>query len=805
MKTIDIRITIVVLCFFLAESLAKSQDVGATFCWHYNEIYGGHSYPANQSIAKQKLPDGTHWSVTTEWWENMAEEIEFSGIDFVALLSRGTTPDAPDRGNGNPKHITKLVNAMNLTGATFKLCIFDDCPNSWTGAKNWNESGGAVYSTDNPKFDCSVTANWQYIYDYNIKPTIEAIPDAKRYKIDGRMVIWFWGAKPSWMTNLQGNLSRILTHIKTRCQADFGFTPYLIIEKSWLDNDNTITTTHADGVHGWFSSAGGVSYTLTSWNGRKFGALCPGIRTSDRPDYIDPAMGTSDNSLRLKTGLENTVGAGARTTLVEGFTDAAENAALWRSNDGEYYNYPNQRLNALRHYSKDPYPSILKMEVEACDQYHDLTSGNSGGAFLYSGDLDVLKCDDIYGGWYVTSTQSGEWMEWKELPLLVNTKFLLRYKSTTLSSIKFSVDGIDLSTINLPSTNGAWSTIDAGEYRAATNGLHTVRLTVVSGAPSLNYFTRVVNGTFAVTGVDVTPALGTIPVGGAIQLSAQVLPIEASNRTVYWSTSNPLVAKVSENGLVTAFAEGSAVITATTQDGGKTDESIISVIASTAETLILQAEDAVYEGAIVNTNQDGYHGTGFIDFVNSIGDYIEWNVDVANAGVYSFSFRYALPNGGRPLELKVNGEVKVASLDFPGTGDWATWGSVTTSQVLNAGKNKIKLSTKGSNGGNIDELTVVYKQASTGFHDLENEKVQSVNIYPNPYHQGRLSIDLIGFENLSHIRLKIINLMGRTVYEELLNDNSHADLNLSGVLNESIYIISIESSGSSVVRKLIVK
>ena len=72
-----------------------------------------------------------------------------------------------------------------LTGATFKLCIFDDCPNSWTGAKNWNETGGATYSTTNPKFDCAVTANWRYIYDYNIKPTIQAIPDSKRYKIDG--------------------------------------------------------------------------------------------------------------------------------------------------------------------------------------------------------------------------------------------------------------------------------------------------------------------------------------------------------------------------------------------------------------------------------------------------------------------------------------------------------------------------------------------------------------------------------------------------------------------------------------------
>src|SRR6476659_2396576 len=99
-----------------------SQDVGATFAWHYKEMEGGHSYEYNQSIAKKGLPnDNTNWTTTTEWWENMAEEIDYSGIDFIALLSRGNQPDAPDRGNGNPKHIPKMVNAIRDRGAKFKL------------------------------------------------------------------------------------------------------------------------------------------------------------------------------------------------------------------------------------------------------------------------------------------------------------------------------------------------------------------------------------------------------------------------------------------------------------------------------------------------------------------------------------------------------------------------------------------------------------------------------------------------------------------------------------------------------------
>ena len=1040
------RITLLLVTFFTAIPIAKSQDVGATFCWHYAEIYGGHDdAPANQSIAKKQLPDGTLWPVTTQWWENMAEEIDYSGVDFIALLSRGNQPNAPDRGNGNPIHIPKMVNAMDARGCNFKLAIFDDCPNSWTGSKNWNESGGSSYSTTSPKFDCSSTANYKYIWDYNLKQAIGAIPDAKRYKIDGRMVIFFWSAKTSWMSNLQGNLSKILSYIKTQCQATYGFVPYLIVDKDWLASDNTLNTSTVDGVHGWFSSAGQIPYTLESWNGRTYGALCPGIRLQGESDFIDPGMGTTDMGKRLKTSLDNTVGAGARVTLVEGFTDAAENAALWRSTDEgalTYYNYANQRLNILRRYTSDPYPSTLKVEVEACDSYSDLTTGNSGGAFLYQGDLDVVKCTDTNGGWNVTATQANEWMEWKELPLLTNTKFQLRYKSSAAASIKFSVDGTSLSTISLPSTSGSWTTIDAGNYTTANNSLHTVRLTIVSGTPDINYFKRVV-GTIAVTGVTLTPATATknvggtqqltatvapsnatnktvtwstsngsvatvnstglvtavaagtatitvttqdggktdvsvitvtVPVtgvtlspatatknvGGTQQLTATVAPSNATNKTVTWSTSNGSVATVNSTGLVTAIAAGTATITATTQDGGKTDTSVITVLTASNGIQILQAEDATVSGAVVATNQTGYYGTGFIDFTNATGDYVQWTINVPAAGTYDLSFRYSLLSGSRPLELKVNGVVKISSLDFPVTGSWSTWNKVITSQSLNAGNNTITLTTNGSNGGNVDELVVVpyiddcdaitdwltagtntlsyyttdkkqgsgcvqmvgsgtdeFKKVfspaynsnvslangsltfwyyvsdvtkcgtvrvelssagmadvdelswplsglvngwnkislnlsdasqigtpnlnalnwfriyntktasittridaiqlvelaslarapkiSTSVNDIETAKSKSINIYPNPFKQGKLFFDIVGFEDMNNIQVRITNLTGQTIYQEQLTNKSHAELNLSKKLNESVYFISVESGDTKVVEKLIVK
>ena len=56
-------------------------------------------------------------------------------------------------------------------------------------------------------------------------------------------------------------------------------------------------------------------------------------------------------------------------------------------------------------------------------------------------------------------------------------------------------------------------------------------------------------------------------VGDKIQLEATVMPENANDNTVTWSSSNESVAMVDANGLVTIVTPGTAVITATANDG----------------------------------------------------------------------------------------------------------------------------------------------------------------------------------------------------------------------------------------------
>jgi len=78
-----------------------------------------------------------------------------------------------------------------------------------------------------------------------------------------------------------------------------------------------------------------------------------------------------------------------------------------------------------------------------------------------------------------------------------------------------------------------------------------------------------ISGVVSVTGITLTPTAMSLNVGGSQTITANIIPSNATNKTVTWSSSNTAVASVA-NGVVTANALGTAVITATTQDGGKT-------------------------------------------------------------------------------------------------------------------------------------------------------------------------------------------------------------------------------------------
>ena len=83
--------------------------------------------------------------------------------------------------------------------------------------------------------------------------------------------------------------------------------------------------------------------------------------------------------------------------------------------------------------------------------------------------------------------------------------------------------------------------------------------------------------TISVTAVSLDKHEADLNVGDELSLTATVLPENATNKNVSWTSSNEEVAKVDNTGLVTGIAPGEAVITVTTEDGGFTANCSVNV------------------------------------------------------------------------------------------------------------------------------------------------------------------------------------------------------------------------------------
>ena len=89
-----------------------------------------------------------------------------------------------------------------------------------------------------------------------------------------------------------------------------------------------------------------------------------------------------------------------------------------------------------------------------------------------------------------------------------------------------------------------------------------------------------------VSGVNLDKTSLNMKVGRTATLTATVLPGNAQNKNVTWTSSNPAAATVN-NGVVTAVAVGSTVITVTTEEGGFTATCQVTVSNASGTTYVL--------------------------------------------------------------------------------------------------------------------------------------------------------------------------------------------------------------------------
>jgi formylglycine-generating enzyme required for sulfatase activity len=104
----------------------------------------------------------------------------------------------------------------------------------------------------------------------------------------------------------------------------------------------------------------------------------------------------------------------------------------------------------------------------------------------------------------------------------------------------------------------------------------------------------------AVTGVSLDKTTLALAVGGTETLTAAITPANATNQNVTWLSDNESVATVSNAGLVTGVAAGTANITVTTGDGSFTVDCVVTVVGYTemllaTSTTVTITGDSAYE------------------------------------------------------------------------------------------------------------------------------------------------------------------------------------------------------------------
>ena len=117
----------------------------------------------------------------------------------------------------------------------------------------------------------------------------------------------------------------------------------------------------------------------------------------------------------------------------------------------------------------------------------------------------------------------------------------------------------------------------SGKVTAISPGTAVITVTTADGGYTSKCTVTVKKPAVKVTGIKIDKSFVELDKDKTAQLITEVQPGNADNSQVNWSSSNSQIVKVDEIGQITAVNYGTAVITATTVDGGYTAKCTVSV------------------------------------------------------------------------------------------------------------------------------------------------------------------------------------------------------------------------------------
>ena len=182
--------------------------------------------------------------------------------------------------------------------------------------------------------------------------------------------------------------------------------------------------------------------------------------------------------------------------------------------------------------------------------------------------------------------------------------------------------------------------------------------------------------------------------GDTSELTVSVLPVNASNQSIVWETSDDDIVTVDE-GEITAIEAGTATITASSYTEDISASCDITVEDEVDPNLItrIEAEDYTDMSGIqteTTSDEDAGENVGYID----TDDWMEYSIDIPTAGTYQIDFRLASPYDTGSFEVMTDDEV-LATISVNNTGSFQTWETQSTTIEFDEGEQTLKINVTG--------------------------------------------------------------------------------------------------------------
>jgi hypothetical protein len=180
-------------------------------------------------------------------------------------------------------------------------------------------------------------------------------------------------------------------------------------------------------------------------------------------------------------------------------------------------------------------------------------------------------------------------------------------------------------------------------------------------------------------------------------------------------------------------------------------------------------------------------------------EWLEYTVNVAEAGIYTVELRVASQNAtGSSIRVEFDGEDKTGKITVPNTSNWQQYATVSKDVVLTAGKHTMRVF-MGDGAFNFNYINIKRKEVSTVMGTSPGEG-ESLTVYPNPA-KGTLTLEYPGVPGKKST-LKVYDPTGKLVKEQAITA-PRTEVNIEGY-KPGIYQLKVQSRAGTVTRKVVI-